>query len=512
MRWFALLLLPWNTTTFVVLQHTTVSSFELKPVVHFPRRFGSTRLFYVDDTPSNSGHNDNNDDHVLPKSSYPEREENSTREPCTLPVIGPLPGAPPLLVGSEMYLNAPTPLQWLALEEACHIHRAHLKDSTVPGIDSAPLVAFLDEYTGGSSSSASKEGRHATIAAVLGVTTSKRHRLDLTDSSTFMESLSAMQSSSLPQGGKVRLLGIGRATLHSFHYQVPAGSSDDAETVIANEFDDDDDYYYEDDDEFETFEEVPNVVMADFRLVLDDVCRPRSSQKEDRSQFTSPMHAVAEMSRLACKLQILHSERVQLVSGIKAALIRLDRSEGTRSATVAPEDEMLDHDGFGLLFAQKQGGTQLAAEQLLPGFERNPLELMSESLIDESPTLQQSRPNVNLRTHEKDNYGLGTSSSSFSTISELTSAQLEKLRPYYSPARRDAEEHYYEILSFVAVQALQDYGGLDLVSIALKERNTAERMQEAYSWMHKHVSDLLHDTQELRQRLISCGEECTDLF
>lgn len=517
MRWFALLLLPCRTSTFI-LQLIEVSSFELMAVARLPRHSGAsgawhvrvgTRLFYVDDTPSNSEHNDKGD-HVVPTSRDPEREQDRTQDHCTLPVIGPLPGAPPLLVGSEMHLNAPTPLQWQALEEACLIHRAHLKDSTVPGIDSAPLVAILDEYTGSTSPSASKEGRYATIAAVLGVTVSKRHRIDLTDASSFMESLSAMQGSSLPQGGNVRLLGIGRATLHSFHYQVPSDSKDDAETVMANEYDDDDDYY-DDEDEFEAFEEVPNVVMASFRLVLDDVCRPRS-QNADQSQFSSPMHAVAEMSGLACKLQILHSERIQLVSGIKAALIRLDRAVTTGSSDVDVVDDLEDHDGFGVLFAQKIGGTLATAEHSLAGFERSPMGSVNQSSEDGSPTIQHSRPQVHLRTQERSNFGLGKASSSFSTISELTSAQLEKLRPYYSPARRDTEDHYYEILSFVAVQALRDYVGPDNLGNLLKLRSTPERMQEAYSWMHEHVCDLLHDTEELRRRLTSCGEECTDLF
>jgi hypothetical protein len=512
MRWFALLLLPCTSTFTFMLLRRKVSSFELMAFVQPPRRPGAmhlrldTRLFYVDDTPSNN----DKDDRVVPNKRYPEREGDSNHNACKLPVIGSLPGAPPLLVGSELYLNAPTPLQWQALEEACQIHRGHQKDSTVPGIDSAPLVAVIDEYTGSTSSSASKEGRYATIAAVLGVTTSRRHRIDLTDASSFMESLSAMRSSSLPQGGKVRLLGIGRVTLHSFHYQVPSASNDDEETVMASEHDDADDYY-EDEDDFETFDEVPNVLVASFRLVLDDVYRPRA-QNGDLSLFSSPMHAVAEMSRLACKLQVLHSERIQLVSGIKAALIRLDRSETAWFTDVDVDDDMADHDGFGVLFAHKLEVAQRAVQLSQSGSVMSLTESLSECADEASKTLQRSRSELLLRTQEKDNYGLGVSSSSISTILELTSAQLEKLCPYYSPARRDTEEHYYEILSFVAVQALRDYVGPEDLGRVLKLRSTSERLQEAYSWMHKHVFDLLHDTQELRRLLISCGEECTDLF
>jgi hypothetical protein len=45
----------------------------------------------------------------------------------------------------------PTPMQWKALEESVLLHRKYLKEqenSTITGIDAAPLVAIIDEVSG----------------------------------------------------------------------------------------------------------------------------------------------------------------------------------------------------------------------------------------------------------------------------------------------------------------------------------------------------------------------------
>jgi hypothetical protein len=337
-----------------------------------------------------------------------------------------------------------------------------------------------------------------------------------------MESLTALQRSSLPQEGKIRLLGIGRASLEDFFYQVPAGVLEDEDGMIATDDYDDDDYY-EDDDETEVCEEVPNVVMARFRLVLDDGSLHSdqfAEQRRDRSRRTSPVHALAEMSSLARKLQYLHEDRVHLVSGIKAAILRYRRAEsgqqrrglpaggGPVPATVEEEDDLVDHDGFGALFAQKDlEASQPAMDRFLSEFEA-----LHDFEAGVGATSAEPLPALDLKLSEENNYGMGHSACSISNLCEMAEAGLERLRPYYSPARRALEEHYYEVLSFAAVQALGEFVGPQELGRALRGRNTQERLQQAYDWMFRHVADLRDDAQTLRQRLLDCGEECTDLF
>jgi hypothetical protein len=96
-----------------------------------------------------------------------EEEDGSYRLPrkqrgLTIPLIGPIPNAPPLLLGADMILNPPTPFQWKALEESVVVHKnfeqkhsttqdQHDDDnptSSSTAIDAAPLVAIIDETSG----------------------------------------------------------------------------------------------------------------------------------------------------------------------------------------------------------------------------------------------------------------------------------------------------------------------------------------------------------------------------
>lgn len=80
-----------------------------------------------------------------------------------VPLLGPIPGEPPLILGGELILDCPTPLQWQALEESVLVHQQFLEeqaqstdtDITVSedaiktcGVDAAPIVAVIDEITG----------------------------------------------------------------------------------------------------------------------------------------------------------------------------------------------------------------------------------------------------------------------------------------------------------------------------------------------------------------------------
>ena len=581
------------------------------------RKHSTTRRFYIDESrkedsgninnngPENSNVNNNHHHHHPASAEHDNSSQSPNRRihaPFTIPILGPFPGQGPLLVGADLLLNAPTPLQWQALEEAYHIHQSHVKDAnSATGIDSAPLVAILDEYT---SLANHRDGRYATIAAVVGVSSNDRHKLDMRDSTSFMESLTHLQRPTTPQDGKIRLLGIGRAHIRDLFYQVPTSvqcETDNDGTEEEEEYDDDD-YYYdaeyddeddEDDDEgchapYRSGGTSPNIVMAKFKLLLDGMEHSdgfiwqagAANKGGGRSRFVSPVHALNEMSSLAAKLNYLHADRIKLVRGIQAAQLRYERSQqqqqrkqqkqqqqqrsqaSNRKKEVPPKapvasvtmslvdaselscraddptdlDDLCDFDGFGALFAQKEWeATQPAMDQFLAEFAAAATttstatlaelsssavagveELLSTRDDDDSlsvpvPAPMSPQP-LELKLASKTNFGMGASASSISTIVASTQAYLEKLAPFYSPARRDTEEHYYEVLSFVAVVALSDYVGPHDLGWALKSRNTSERLQQAYDWMWDHVRLLREDAQTLSERLLECGEECTDLF
>lgn len=65
----------------------------------------------------------------------------------TIPVLPAIPNALPLLMGSELLLDPPTPGQWQAMEESLALHQQYLKGANLTAIDAAPVVAVIDEYT-----------------------------------------------------------------------------------------------------------------------------------------------------------------------------------------------------------------------------------------------------------------------------------------------------------------------------------------------------------------------------
>lgn len=99
--------------------------------------------------------------------------ETKTQRGQHVPILGPIPGAPPLLLGGELILDPPTPLQWDTLEESVLLHQQYLQEqeqssqrneaddnlidemstsdrsAMTAGIDAAPLVAVIHDVTGG---------------------------------------------------------------------------------------------------------------------------------------------------------------------------------------------------------------------------------------------------------------------------------------------------------------------------------------------------------------------------
>ena len=451
----------------------SATAFVVKP----SRQRSSTRLFY--------------------------RDEKSPSAVLTIPVLSPIPNQLPLLPGKELVLSTPTPGQWAALEQALAMHQDQQQQkvtTSISTIQAAPMIALMDDYTSSSSGSLRPGERYATLAAIVGVSSCHHQQepLDLSDSSSFMESLRQLaQHSTSMEHVNVRLVGIGRAALHDFFYDISATKrqavDDQGHLILLTPtmMHDDDE---EDDDNMSLSSGYhDNVVMAQFDLLMDGLAKGIGARSGRPSSFASPVHAVSEMSRLASQVQHLHQERKRLIAGIRAAEARLR----------AVSEEEVDHDGIGQLFASRKA-QQVLIHDILNDFGDEALE---QSYFVAS---QQHDAADQLTSHE--NYGMGYSAATFSTIRDLTSVWLGKLEPYFSPDRRVSEEHFFETLSWVAMLAMDKFLQPHQIGWALQCCNTSERLQQANVWMSEHVKLLKDKSIALSKQLRDCGEECTDLW
>ena len=327
-----------------------------------------------------------------------------------IPVLGPIPGQSPLLLGAELALEPPTPLQWYTLEEAALIQEqqqvppdqcsdSSSSVSSLSGkiamdaaIDASPLVAILDQASGEDNSNVNHpwmlEGKHhsggkryATLAAVVGMTLAAGTNLDsekiqkdeAASSSSFWQSLHQARlhnNKVVASQAKIRLVGVGRAALSNFFYRMPSQLAHDVqdedgylqnvdskvqrlleenqETTIENKNtkDGDDRKYDEDDDSLWT-----NVLMAQFRVLQDQ------EKHGGNGVCSSPIHALSQMSTWASRLQFLHQDRQRLVAELQAAKARLQ--------LVGLHDDICDYDGLEQLFSQKEGEEE--SPDLVPG-------------------------------------------------------------------------------------------------------------------------------------------------
>jgi hypothetical protein len=174
----------------------------------------------------------------------------------SIPVIGPIPLAPPLMVGDDMIVKQPTPMQWTTFEEARWIH---MNSHNMSLVDAAPIVAVIDEVTGYKASNSFVTGRYATIAAIMGVQ-------QLQDGNN--DEILGGSHSSFTESSSVRLYGIGRAVLCEFYNRIPSTFT----TANADEDEDDDEYddYMEDDydNTYLSSGRAP-IIMAEFELLYD---------------------------------------------------------------------------------------------------------------------------------------------------------------------------------------------------------------------------------------------------
>jgi len=442
----------------------------------------------------------------------------------TMPVLGPIPGARPLMVGEDYILDEPTPMQWDVLQESLYNHHTYLQEQKrnsqnqikAVGIDAAPLVAFIDEITSQRPLDR-RNSKYATIAAVVGISSgdsTNQLQMDTSSNTGFMESIiKVFQSSSKetllnPLESKVRLVGIGRASLSHFHSQLPHSNIHDSR----------------DSDQDELPEAPTPIIVAQFQLLYDSDAR--SSGFVDafgRSRHASPVHTLNEMHSLSNRITSLHEDRKRLLRGLQAAKARL------KVASTHLDLVLEDLDGLGMLHSgfttpplfSSMSSTTSSNLPEIPATESQIQEEI-DTLLESFPEDQQlerksfltssTGQNSLAKLLEMENYGMGISSASFSRLPGMTRALAEKLQPYYSSGKHESEEHYYEVFSFMGVLSLGKFVQPADLDWALKCTNTIERMQWVYDWMWSHKSLMIEASEEVSNELRECGEECTDLW
>mmetsp|Transcript_26598 Transcript_26598/g.37458 ORF Transcript_26598/g.37458 Transcript_26598/m.37458 type:complete len:549 (+) Transcript_26598:337-1983(+) len=456
----------------------------------------------------------------------------------TVPVLGPIPNAGPLVIGGEMTLEPPTPLQWQALEECVTLHQKYLQVNTgvdtITGIDAAPLVAIIDDVSGQEQVSRPTEehkpGRYATLAAVVGISSLQQQDdgLDMTDESSFMESImrASTNKKMVPLNSRIRLVGIGRAVLRDFFHKLPSEIEDQAlipkEELLHNEnhgdSDDNDDNYN-------------NIVMAKF-IMLTDTSHFSSASfdkvgiKGARSPNMSPVHMLAELSRISNRLIWIHDDRRRLVAGLVAAKTRLAVAKTRQNEGVGGgpnegnsnsnknnnlwDDDLQDWDGFGQL-EQSNNNMKVDREEDAEAAQAAIIDLLMRVTDEHHVHVEPDGLRTKDQVTNMDNYGLNYYSA-FSSLPDLRKVALSLFEPYYSKDHREEEEYELETLSFVAFRALEGFISADEMAWALRCTNTIERLQKATEHMMEHKILLENLAEDISEDLQDCGEECTDLW
>jgi len=345
-----------------------------------------------------------------------------------------------------------------------------------------------------------------------------------------METLRQTGTATSPLHSRVRLVGVGRASLNDFFFKVPSKfvdevDDDSQDECSDNQGDDENEkrpipidyegyeydmdgrdelgmdteyheyYGYEEDavlldedyDELDEEEEETPVVMAEFTFIRDVPILSTASEsqlgnKGARSVHSSPVHALAEMSKVVNRVTYLHEDRRRLVKGLKAAKVRLEQA-----------NVFDDHDGIGKATAKDEEEHEII-EEFLTKYNHGAVPLLDTSALA-----------------SMDNYGLNCFSA-FSSLPQLTNVALQTFEPYYSPDVRKSEEHEMEVASFVAFRALDGFCKPQDLAWALQCTNTIERFNTAYDLMRKHTDLLENMAEYTSQDLRNCGEECTDLW
>ena len=221
-----------------------------------------------------------------------------------------------------------------------------------------------------------------------------------------------------------------------------------------------------DDDQYHDCDTTDRIVMA------------RCRRYADSPDASSPVHALAETSRCVSRIHLLHEERKRLVAQLRARRAAQKEEE-------QPDEWEDDHDGLGDLFASKRAEAEATAKR------QSSFTSTEENGSGSKKETQQSSTGRMQMDHHNNFFGLGTTAASVSTLAAVTATVQNKLQPYYSPTVHASEEHFYELYSFVAVQALSSSGyyylGPSHVAWAVREHRTADRLRAVQEWMSSHV-------------------------
>lgn len=397
----------------------------------------------------------NENQHTNPKNQPPNDNNNNKKKKQTppslisVPVIGPFLGQRLLLPGETMQIPT-TPILSQSIAE-CLLRQKAM---------AAPWVAILEEETTTKSTTPTAiKGRYATLAAITGIgettttTMTKHQKQPNIREEKFLERLRSSPDVS------IELMGIGRAIITGFHYEMRSDW----------EFDTEDDYKYYDvvqqhdeecdldgDDERHECDlgaRKHQILVGKFQILADE--------NASRFRNASPVHALSNMASLANSINFLHQTRQQLVQKLRALQTRIDELE-----------KLQDHDGLGLLF--------------------------QDDTVREKQSL---RKTTNRVQQTKNNFGLGSTATSMASIPALTIRTMDAIKPYYSPKKWSSEKFYYEMVSFTGVTTLRDcITPLDAAHAVLCS-NTSDRLRLVHTWMHKHVLELQRMENNLRVQL-----------
>ena len=368
-------------------------------------------------------------------------------------------------------------------------------------------------------------GRHATLAAVVGI--SSKDWSDADGQEAFWDSIMAPSSCGdiiRPFSSTVRLVGVGRAKLSNFFHRTPTGLLDGSGGDDLSASDEEiasslgQDRSWDEDDDGEAYD--PPIIMAQFTPLVDGPADSRADaktlgNKESRSVYRSPVHAISELNSMLHRVTWMHDDRRRLVNGITAAKARLDARKSKDNGDAGVEYN--DFDDLGWVGSPQSdaiasGGEMKAKDEMSMGdfLSSYHNSHTSSDPLTELAQAEEREKAVNF-LEGRENLGLSYFGY-FSSVPKLTEQALKLFVPYYSEEHRSREEHEFEIASFVALRTVEGYASPTEIGWALQSTSTIERLQATYDIMATHRIQLEKMAEHLSQELLDCGEECTDLW
>ena len=382
------------------------------------------------------------------------------------------------------------------------------------------------------------------------------------DDDTFRElitSLSLSSSAYYCDRSKIRLVAIGRAKLSYFQTKYIASSSiagsdgTVSTTTITrtegqpHQFEED----AEDDTDATTANNNNKAAVQPPEPILVARMELLSDSNENTQTNTSPIHALNRIATLAQRIQGVHHDRQKIVSGLQIAQTQLELAMettwyddadniGASMATTTTTTKTKTKDSKAIINEPEDitmnTTTILASPLVVPSTSSH--NKMLDEFLQEYYDQSNNNNNININTEDGtapvhsvplssgaarciglENYGLGNAiflfSSSYnnaargSTLVTLTKQLAETVTKYYSPAKAQSEEFYYELFSWCAVRSIQQYiSAQTLYTILYECTNTDTRLQIVYDTMLQHKLVLQELAKSKTIELQNCGEEC----